>query len=154
MTTEKDLSTAGEISPHVPPVSPADGQALTRDIAGKFVKGVKTGGRKKGSKNRITKERQALEAALRQYMNKKPNRHKIQRVIDRLINMALSSEDEKVAIMAIKVLTDKVLAQAKQVDDLGSQTAPIVTVIIDNQTKEKDVTPPRVIIDQQENPHE
>jgi hypothetical protein len=145
--TEKDLSPLAEVTPQVPPASADEGQALARDKSGKFVKGVKTGGRKKGSKNRITRERQALEAALREYMNKKPNRAKIQMAIDRLIDMAIESNDEKVAIAAIKVLTDKVLAQAKQVDDQGSQEAPKVQIEITNFTQEKDVTP-RVIIDQ------
>ena len=114
--SEKDLAPAEVVTPHVPPAASAEGGALTRNATGQFVKGVKTGGRKVGSRNRITEERQAL--------------------------------DEKTSVMAIKVLFGKILAEAKQVDDITDREVPKVQIIIENYTTDaRDVTPPRVIID-------
>jgi hypothetical protein len=150
----KVLAPAEEVSPHVPPAPSAEGQAVEgRDEAGRFVAGNKEGkGREKGSRNVATRERLALEAALRQYMNNPVRKAKIMLAIDRLVHIAATAEDDKTAINAIKVLTDKVLATAKQEDAQGDQKAPVVHVVIENLTTkpEKDVTP-RVIIEQEDN---
>lgn len=146
--SEKDLAPAEVVTPHVPPAASAEGGALSRTATGQFVKGVKTGGRKVGSRNRITEERQALEAALRQYMARPDKRKKIYAVFDHLLDLAVNADDEKTSVMAIKVLFGKILAEAKQVDDIADREVPKVQIIIENYTTDaRDVTPPRVIID-------
>lgn len=145
---DKDLAPATDVTPHVPPASAAEGKALTRDSKGRFLKGVKTGGRELGSKNRITNERNALEAALREYMNKPERKKKMFAAIDHLLDLSVSENDDKIAIGAMKVLFDKVLATAKQPDDATQQEQPKVQIIIENHTTGQDVTPPKVIIDQ------
>ena len=143
---------SGEVTPHVPPADSGEGRALN----GTFAPGNNLAtGRPKGSRNVATRERLALEAALREYMNKPERVLKIQKAIDRLVDLAATGADEKIAVAALKVLTDKVLATAKQEDQQADTKAPVVHVVIDNltQSPEKDVTP-RVIIDQEESENE
>lgn len=142
----KDPSPSGKVTPHVPPAEPGEGRALN----GTFAPGNKLAkGREKGSRNVATQERLALEAVLREYMNQPEKVQLIERAIDRLMNIAAFSDEEKNAVAAIKVLTDKVLATAKQEDQNTEQKAPVVHVVIDNLTA-RDVTPPRVVIDQED----
>ena len=76
----------------------------------------------------------ALEGALREYMGKPERKAKIIKAVDRLIDLAAESPDEKVAVNALKVLLDKVMSSAKQDEDGATREAPEVRIIIENAT--------------------
>jgi len=91
-------------------------------------------GREAGSKNFVTKERLALEGAIRAYLGNANLRPKLIKAVDRLIDIAGESPDEKVAVNAMKVLFDKILSSAKQDEDGSIKEAPEVRIIIENAT--------------------
>lgn len=129
---EKDPAPAGAIAS----LPAADAALEGRAPTGQFVAG-KSGnpaGRAPGSKNFVTKERLALEGALREYMGHPDRKAKIIKAIDRLIDISAESLDEKVAVGALKVLLDKVMSSAKQDEDMAAKEAPTVTIIIENTT--------------------
>ena len=126
-----------------PPAAGADTSLPVKDAApavrapnGTFVAG-RSGnpkGREVGSKNYVTKERLALEGAIRAYIGNANLRPKLIKAVDRLIDIAGESPDEKVAVNAMKVLFDKILSSAKQDEDGSIKEAPEVRIIIENAT--------------------
>jgi hypothetical protein len=91
-------------------------------------------GRKPGSKNYVTQQRLAMEAALRDYMHTPTRRAKIMKLIDRVLDVGLTGEDKN-AVAAAKIIFDKVLGSVKQDDDASSKAPPKVVVVIENATK-------------------
>jgi len=85
-----------------------------RDDKGRFLKGQSgnPAGLPAGTRQRITQEKLAMEQALRLYMADEKNARRILGSIDRLLDIVETGED-KVAVSAIKVLTDKVLPTLK-----------------------------------------
>lgn len=115
----------------------ADAAPGDRAPTGQFVAG-KSGnpaGRAPGSKNFVTKERLALEGALREYMGHPERKAKIIKAIDRLIDLASNEHvEDKISVGALKVLLDKVMSSAKQDEDMTAKEAPEIRIIIENTT--------------------
>lgn len=92
-------------------------------------------GRPVGSKNYVTEQRLAMEAALRDYMHTPTRRARLMKLIDRVLEIGLTGEDKN-AINAAKIMFDRVLSGAKQEDDAGGKTPPRVVVVIENMTQQ------------------
>lgn len=108
-----------------------------RSADGTFVAGQSgnPAGRPVGSKNYVTEQRLAMEAALRDYMHTPARRARIMRLIDRVLEIGMTGTD-KDAINAAKIMFDRVLSGAKQEDDIGGKTPPRVVVVIENMTQQ------------------
>lgn len=102
-------------------------------------------GRPKGSKNLITQYRTHLESALRAYMADEKQIGKAIAAIDRMFTIMTESDDEKVAVMAFKAMSDKMIASPKQEET--DSNANRVTVIIDNRLEGEQARPVDVVID-------
>jgi hypothetical protein len=133
---------ASAVAPVAAP--PAEG-AVSRDNTGKFVAGGKGGpGRPKGSRNMITQERLALEQVLRAYLGDPKQIKKATAAIDRLFSIAATGDDKE-AIMAVKVLFDKIMTSPKQEDSSDKQ--PQVTIILEDRLEGDKARPVEVILD-------
>ena len=140
---------ASEAAPAVPPAEAPDPFHVPakpgRDEEGKFVAGHQHSvGRPKGSRNRITEERLALEAALREYLGEEGNANKAKAAIDRIFTIASQGED-KDAIQAIKLLLDKVMTSPKQ-EETGGGGSNTLHITID-RAAEAGGNPVEVVLD-------
>jgi len=98
----------------------------TRDEKGRFVKGVSGNpkGLAPGTRQRITREKLAMEQALREYMAEPQRFDRIRGSIDRILDIVERGE-AKVAVSAFKVLSDKVLPTLKPEEDVQKGPAQI-----------------------------
>ena len=85
-------------------------------------------GRVKGSKNQITVLRENTELALRRYMDSPRRAALAQKALDRLFEMAAEGSDKE-ALMASKILLDKMLPNAKAPVEAVDATKGTPTVI-------------------------
>ena len=85
--------------------------AVQRNPDGTFPKGVSGNplGKAKGIKNKITLERLAFEAALREYVHDPKQAMKLIRGIDRVLDIAQTAEKDADAIAAMKMLLDRTM---------------------------------------------
>lgn len=130
--------------------SPAKKPPVPRNKHGQFVKGVSgnPAGLPKGTKQRLTVLRENTELALRDYLADPAQQVKAMRAIDRIMDIAENSPDEKAAVGAFKVLFDRLLPNVKQADDGPAKTnnnaVPTVLQIV-NYTGQPGTPPVRVI---------
>lgn len=102
---------------------------VTRDKDGRFVKGVSGNpvGRPEGKKNTITNLKQDLEIAIRQHLT-------VDMVTDIIDSMVTEARNGSVG--AAKLLLDKAVSNAKDVDDVHRDSGGF-TVIVRNLTLEQ-----------------
>lgn len=107
-----------------------------RDEKGRFIKGQSGNpkGLPVGTRQRITQEKLAMEQALREYMADESRFDRIKGSIDRLLDIIENGED-KVAVSAVKVLTDKVLPTLKPEEDTQKGPAQIQITIDSSAVK-------------------
>jgi hypothetical protein len=121
-----------------PPASPAESapSEVVRADNGTWLPGQSgnPAGRIKGARNRLTIERLALETALREYIANPDNLLKLKLGIDRILNIAVYSVEDKNAVAAFKILADKVLTAPKDSGEQEQNTPHSVTVVIENMT--------------------
>jgi hypothetical protein len=101
--------------------------AASRTEDGKFPKGVSgnPSGRPKGKRNELTEIKQDLEIAVRKSLSAA----KITRIVEKLVELA---EDGNVK--AAKLILDKVISNAKDVDDVDNAGVGGITIRIENHT--------------------
>lgn len=86
------------------------------------------------TKSSVMKQRLALEAGLRDYIAH-PNRRKMLRdALDRIMRIAAYGIEDKDAVRAWAVLSDKLMSTAKQEEEASSNKAPEVRIVIENAT--------------------
>lgn len=111
-------------------------ELVVRDDKGRFVPGQSgnAAGKVKGLKNYITHERLMLESALRDYVGHPDQKAKLLAGIDRVLTIAVNSEDEKHAISAMKLLLDRVLPAMplKEAEEAESADRKLEIIIITN----------------------
>ena len=127
--------------------TPTDNLPVERDAKGRFLTGMSGNptGRPKGSKNHIKELRLAHEEALREYMAEPDRAKKIFESMDRLLDIAVLSED-KVALGALKIITDQFLPKRVE-DDSGSKGPGKIVIQIDNQTLPERPGRPNIVIE-------
>jgi hypothetical protein len=106
---------------------------IVRDGGGRFVKGVSGNpkGKAKGVRNEITLMRLTLEKALREYIGNPANAEQLLAGIDRIIDIAVNSPDEKQAISAMKLLLEKVMpSMPPQVEQEAQEADKRLQIII------------------------
>jgi hypothetical protein len=119
MTQDEDL-----------PAKTGPAQTITRRNLGRWVKGVSGNpkGRPKGSRNRATIIREALqEATLRQVTEKIPE------VLDKAIELALEGNEQM-----IRMLVKDVIIAPKEVEDTGAGGSGKIQISIKNLTVSPD----------------
>lgn len=129
----------------LPAVGVGDHPPANRDELGRWVKGQSGNaqGKPKGLKNYITRERMAMEAALRSYMSGEGRMERVLDSIDRMFAIMESGED-KTAVAAFKALIgDKLLTSPKDVDTAGDGPANLTVII--SRADGGDAPPVRVI---------
>lgn len=125
---------AGDAPPSPP--APAGTDPLTpprgRDSLGRWVRGQSGNphGKPKGLRNYVTRERLALEAALRAYISNEDNLPKVLDGIDRMFDIIANGEDKQ-AVAAFKALYDKLLTAPKDASDTSDGPNQLVVVIKD-----------------------
>jgi hypothetical protein len=93
--------------------------------------------RVESTKSSVMKQRLALEAGLREYIAH-PNRRKMLRdALDRIMRIAAYGIEDKDAVRAWAVLSDKLMSTAKQEEEAGSQKNQEITIVIENATVKK-----------------
>jgi hypothetical protein len=113
-------------------------ELTTRNDDGTFSKGVSGNplGRPKGKKNELTEHKQDLELAVRKAL--KPAR--IIAIVEKIATMA-----EEGNLRAAKLILDKVISNAKDVDDVDNKGVGGITIRIENATfaakREQQITP-------------
>jgi hypothetical protein len=111
-------------------------RVVTRDGKGRFVPGQSgnPAGKTKGLKNYITHERLMLEVALRDYVSDPRSSKKLLAGLDRVLNIAVGSEDEKTALQAMKLLLDRVMpaAPAKEQEEAANLDKRLQIIIQTN----------------------
>lgn len=109
---------------------------VERDDKGRFTPGQSgnPAGKAKGLKNYITHERLMLESALRDYVGKPEQAAKLIAGIDRVLTIAVHSEDEKHAISAMKLLLDRVMPAmpVKEADEADKTDRKLEIIIRTN----------------------
>lgn len=106
---------------------------IVRDDKGRFPKGVSGNpkGKAKGVRNEITLMRLTLEKALREYIGNPANAEMLLAGIDRIIDIAVNSPDEKQAISAMKLLLEKVMpSMPPQVEQEAQEADKRLQIII------------------------
>jgi hypothetical protein len=106
---------------------------IQRDHKGRFLPGQSGNpeGKAKGLRNYITHERLMLEAALRDYVADPSQAQKLLSGLDRVLNIAVDSEDEKTALQAMKLLLDRVMpAMPPKEQEEAQQTDKKLQIII------------------------
>lgn|SRR5690606_22661404 len=106
---------------------------IVRDEKGRFPKGVSGNpkGKAKGVRNEITLMRLTLEKALREYIGNPANAEQLLAGIDRIIDIAVNSPDEKQAISAMKLLLEKVMpSMPPQVEQEAQEADKRLQIII------------------------
>lgn len=85
----------------------------------------------KGTRNEITLLRLTLEKALREYIGNPANAEQLLAGIDRIIDIAVNSPDEKQAISAMKLLLEKVMpSMPPQVEQEAQEADRRLQIII------------------------
>lgn len=109
---------------------------VVRASDGTFEKGVSgnPAGRPKGRKNEIVALKQDLEIAVRKHLPLA----RITKIIDKMATMA-----ENGHVAAAKLLLDKVISNAREVDDVDEKGSGGITIRIENATfaAQRDATP-------------
>lgn len=97
-----------------------------RDAQGRFVKGSSGNyaGRPKGKKNELTELKQDLEIAVRKNLTS----NKISSIVDAMIQKALEGN-----VGAAKVILDKVVSNAKEIED-AQESGGGLKIVIENAT--------------------
>jgi hypothetical protein len=114
-------------------------ELTTRNADGTFPAGVSGNplGRPKGKKNELTEHKQDLELAVRKAV--KPAR--IIAIVEKIVAMA-----EEGNLRAAKLILDKVISNAKDVDDVDNKGVGGITIRIENATfaakREQNNSPP------------
>lgn len=129
-------TTVGESAGEAPPSPPAPaGSAPStppteRNQLGRWVKGQSgnPAGKPKGLKSFITKERMAMEAALRSYISGDKGMNAVLDGIDRVFDIMKNGEDRE-AIAAFKLISDKLLTSPKDSDQGGHETPQLQVII-------------------------
>lgn len=101
--------------------------AATRNADGTFPAGVSGNplGRPKGKKNELTELKQDLEIAVRKSLPV----HRIKGIVEKVAQMA-----EEGNLRAAKLILDKVISNAKDVDDVDNKGVGGITIRIENAT--------------------
>lgn len=121
---------------------------IQRDHKGRFLPGQSGNpeGKAKGLRNYITHERLMLEAALRDYVADPSQAQKLLSGLDRVLNIAVDSEDEKTALQAMKLLLDRVMpAMPPKEQEEAQQTDKKLQIII--QTNPNATVPVQTVIE-------
>lgn len=108
-------------------------KSIERDANGRFPKGISGNpkGKMKGTRNEITLLRLTLEKALREYIGNPANAEQLLAGIDRIIDIAVNSPDEKQAISAMKLLLEKVMpSMPPQVEQEAQEADRRLQIII------------------------
>lgn len=125
------------------------GEEAVRDARGRFVKGVVANpkGRGKGTRNWIIEQKLAFESALREYVAHPANSKTFMSAMDNLMRIAAGEggAEDKDAVAAMKILTDKFMASAPDAPEQAPP--PPVVVVIENHTKDVPTVKPVVIIE-------
>lgn len=102
-------------------------EVVTRDAEGKFLAGVSGNplGRPKGKKNELTELKQDLEIAVRKSLPVS----RITKIVEKVAQMA-----EEGNLRAAKLLLDKVISNAKDVDDVDDKATGGIRIVIENAT--------------------
>lgn len=115
-------------------------EVATRNADGTFPAGVSgnPAGRPKGNKNELTELKQKLEIAVRKSLS-------VARVT--AIVEAICQKAEKGDLRAAKLILDKVISNAKDVDDVDDKGTGGITIRIENATilaqKQREQTSPK-----------
>ena len=123
-------------------------ELVARDDKGRFVPGQSGNpeGKAKGLRNFITHERLMLESALREYVGKPEQAEKLLKGINRVIEIAVSSKDEKHVISAMKLLLDRIMPSIPQkIEDEADKTDRRLEIIIRTNPDAK--VPVQAVID-------
>lgn len=101
-----------------------------RNELGRWIRGQSGNlkGKPKGLRSFVTRERLALEAALRSYISDEANLQKLLDGIDRMFSIMATGGDKE-AIGAFKVLSDKLLTAPKDAGDVGDGPQQLTVVI-------------------------
>jgi hypothetical protein len=115
-----------------------------RNELGRWIRGQSGNvkGRPKGLRNYVTRERLALEAALRSYISDENNLQKLLGGIDRMFDIMARGGDKE-AIGAFKVLADKLLTAPKESGD--SDDGPRTLTVVIAQARGGDSPPVQII---------
>jgi hypothetical protein len=129
------------------PAVPVRTATTTRNEKGQFLPGASGNpkGKPKGAKNYLTKLRRDTEIAMRDYLSTPENQDLAFKAFDRLFKICLYGE-EKNAVGALKLLTDKLMVSPRQEEEL--ETGPReINIQIVNRTAEFDdeLGPVRVV---------
>lgn len=102
-------------------------EVATRNPDGTFPAGVSGNplGRPKGNKNELTELKQKLEIAVRQSLSVS----RVTKIVEKVAQMA-----EEGNLRAAKLILDKVISNAKDVDDVDDKATGGIRIVIENAT--------------------
>lgn len=133
---DKNAVVPAGVAPHQSPPAPAGADPSVpprrRDELGRWVRGQSgnPAGKPKGLRNYVTRERLALEAALRSYISNEDNLPKVLDGIDRMFDI-IANGDDKQAVAAFKTLYDKLLTAPKDAAEQSDGPNKLVVVLKD-----------------------